>query len=166
MAINATTVEQITVNPINVRYSLNVDKINNNVRGTLRLQRSEKREDGTWMDDPHQGSRKSIALPTDTATQTAWAGIEALLPSILAKLNITITFTGYRLQLLGKLSTVGVLDVTIIMQLLTATGWKSAIIPSLNTFLAENTDLIVSVSTAWDALDTAINTANIVERWL
>ena len=166
MAINATTAEQITINPTNVRYSINVDKLNGNTKGFLRLQRSEKREDGTWIDDPHPDSKKSIALPTDTATQTAWAGIEALLPSILAKLNITITFTGYRLQLLGKLSTAGVLDVIIVMQLLAANGWKSAVIPSLNAFLSANTDLYFSVVSAWDALDTAINTANITERWL
>ena len=167
MAIDATTVTPVTVNPTNVRYSLNVDKFGTVSHGLLRLQRSENRTDGTWMDDPHPGSQKSVPLPTDDTTAAAWAGIEALLPSILSKLGVTATYTGYRLQLLGGLSLTGVLDVTVVVQLLlTGGGWRCATVPSLNAFLTANTDISASVMLAWAALDAAINAANAGEKWL
>jgi len=164
MAIEATDVTQVTVNPTSIRYSLNVDKFTDVSRGRLQLQRSEKRQDGTWMDDPHPGSSKSVPIPD--SCNAAWLGVEAVLPSILTRIGVTDAYNGYRLQLLGSLSAAGVLDVIVVVQLMTAGGWKCASVPSLTAFLTANQDLAIQILTAWDGLDAAINAANAESRWL
>ena len=167
MTVNATIIESVTVNPANVRYSVNVDKFGDSHRGTLQLQRSEKRSDGTWMDDPHPDSRAIVSMPSDDATVAAWGQIETLLPLILSKLGIAKSYGGYRLQLLGAIDSGGILDVVVVVQLmLTMGGWQSASIPSLNAFLSENADVADSVLSAWASLDSAINAANATARWL
>src|SRR5271157_3490552 len=121
--INAVNVTPVSVNPVNIRYSLLVDKFSDNLQGQLRLQRSECRSDGTWMDDPHIGSSKVVPLPTDTGTISAINGLVSLLPTFLSRINVTDSFTNFRLQLNSVLSATGVLDVSATVQLQTAKGW-------------------------------------------
>lgn len=162
MAVDAArNTETLTVNPTKVRYSLSLDKLGTMQRGKLSLQRSDKRQDGTWLDDPRPDSRKQVTLPIGPAVE----GIVALLPILLAKLGVAAVLADYRLRLTGFLSPAGVLDVSVAI-LYTDAGWKGKTIPSLTTFLAANQDIALQVLGAWDALDAEINAANQQEGWL
>jgi len=161
MSISAVNVESVTVNPSKVRYSLTLDHLGNSSRGSLQLQRSDHRKDGTWMDDPKVNSRKTVPLPRGPAVD----GIVALLPALLSRLGVTDPFTDYRLQLRGRLSAAGVLNVTIVVQVFTA-QWVVKTIPNLAAFLEANPDIAPEVLTAWDTLDSAIDAANQREQWL
>ena len=165
MSINAINVNEVTVNPTNIRYSLSIRFIGSQ-SGTLYLQRSEHREDGTWLDDPAVGSRKAIPLPTTDGMNAAIGGITSLLPAILAAIGITDSITTYRLHINGILSAGGVLDESIVIQMLINNSWQAKTIPSLTAFLTDNPALASSVIAAWDALDTEINIENATERWL
>jgi hypothetical protein len=60
--VNATTnTAPLTVTPTSVRYSLHVDSVAGRISGRMDLQRSQKQEDGTWLDDPRGTARKSDA---------------------------------------------------------------------------------------------------------
>ena len=153
MTVASTDCVPVTVSPSSVRYSLSMDNFGNVRRGFLSLQRAEKRDDGTWMDDPQQGSRTRVSFPPDADTAEAWSGIENLLPSILQKVNGPLAYSGYRIQLLGSLDSNGILDIVVQMQLLTTTGWQCVCVPSLNAFLAENADFASSILLAWASQD-------------
>lgn len=79
----------------------------------------------------------------------------ALVPTILAKLNVTDAYTDLRLRLISTLSATGVLDVRATIQVKTAASWITKMIPSLNTFLGANMDIAVAVGTAWAGVDAA-----------
>ncbi len=163
MSVSATTVSPVSVNPANVRYSLSLDLLGTARTGSLQLQRSEKRTDGVWMDDPHVGSARTVPLIASPAVD----GIVALLPTLLGKMLSNVpSYTDFRLRAIGQLSTAGVLDVLIIIQLHTSAGWQVVQIPSLTAFLTANQDIAASINAAWDALDSAINAANAEEHWL
>lgn len=162
MAIIATGGKELTVNPTKVRYSFSLDCLGSNKRGWLQLQRSDHREDGTWLDDPSLSARKSVPMVMGTALD----GLLALLPTILSALGTTTTYTDYRLQVRGTLDNNGVLDVSLNIQMLTANGWIAKRCGSLMAFLQANPGLIANINTAWDALDTAINDANSKENWV
>ena len=164
MAINATNVNEVTVNPTNIRYSLTLDQLSSRT-GRLYLQRSQKREDGTWIDDPSVGSKKNIPFPTTPEMTSAIDGIVALLPSLLATFDVTDIVTQYRLRITGNLLVGGILDESVIIQFYTSKV-QVKMIPSLTTFLNNNPDLAMPVLTAWDALDTVINNMNATEKWL
>jgi hypothetical protein len=165
MPVNATNVEQVAVNPNRVRYSLSLDCLGAAPKGFLFLQRSEKRADGTWMDDPRPASSRIVPIPATDAMTAALAGLAALLPSVLAAAGFAEPFTQYRLRLKGRLSASGVLDVAVVAEVMT-TAWRIRAIPSLNALLAANTGLAAAVALAWEALDAAINAANAEEKWL
>ena len=166
MPVNATIGTSLALNPSKVRYSLFQRSEAGSIAGNLTLQRSDKREDGTWIDDPRPGSVHALRLPADDAGITAAiAGVVALLPSIMARLNRTDAFTDYNVTLQGRLSPTGVLDVMVVVRFMTD-DWQTLVVPSLNTFLAENMDLAASVLTAWAALDAAIDAANATAKWL
>jgi hypothetical protein len=167
MAINAVNVTEVTVNPVNVRYSLALDSLGSSRRGSFALQRAEKRENGTWIDDPAIDSKKTVPIPTTTAMNAAVDGVVALLPSLLAALGVTESISQYKLRITGQLLTGGVLDENIVIQFIDSTkSVRVKTIPSLMAFLAAHPTLIEPVLTAWDSLDTAINTANATEEWL
>jgi hypothetical protein len=161
MAINAVAGEVVTVNPTKVRYSFSLDHLGVSTRGQLMLQRSEKREDGTWMDDPHTNSRKIVPMVSGDAVD----GLVALLPVLLPLLGVSESYADYRLQARGNLSTAGVLDVCLVIQVRT-TSWIAKVIPSLTAFLTANPAIANQVLTAWSALDLAIDAANQKEKWL
>ena len=161
MAINAVAGEVVTVNPTKVRYSFSLDHLGVSTRGQLMLQRSEKRDDGTWMDDPHPDSRKTVPMIIGSAVD----GIAVLLPVLLPLLGVTDSYTDYRLQARGNLSAAGVLDVSLVIQVRT-TSWIAKVIPSLTAFLTANPAIATQVLTAWSALDLAIDAANQKEKWL
>ena len=161
MAINAVAGEAVTVDPTKVRYSFTLDHLGGSTRGLLMLQRSDKRDDGTWMDDPHPDSRKTVPMIIGSAVD----GIAVLLPVLLPLLGVTDSYTDYRLQSRGGLSKDGVLDVSITLQVRT-TSWIAKVIPSLTAFLTANPAIATQVLTAWNDLDTAINAANQEEKWL
>ena len=161
MAINAVAGEAITVDPTKVRYSFSLDHLGVSTRGQLMLQRSDKRDDGTWMDDPHPDSRKTVPMIIGSAVD----GIVTLLPVLLPLLGVTDSYTDYRLQARGNLSAAGVLDVSLVIQVRT-TSWIAKVIPSLTAFLTANPAIATQVLTAWSALDLAIDAANQKEKWL
>jgi hypothetical protein len=161
MAVDAINMESVTVNPTKVRYSFTLDHLGTSTRGQLMLQRSDKRDDGTWMDDPHANSQKIVPMVTDPAVD----GIVALLPVLLPLLGISDAYTDYRLQARGNLSAAGVLDVFLVIQVRT-TSWIAKVIPSLTAFLTANPAIATQVLTAWSALDLAIDAANAQEKWL
>jgi hypothetical protein len=161
MAVNAIAGESVAVNPTKVRYSFSLDHLGGVTRGQLRLQRSDKRQDGTWMDDPHVGSCKTVSMIAGPAVD----GIVALLPVLLPMLGVSDNYTDYRLQTRGNLSTAGVLDVSLVIQVRT-TAWIAKTVPSLNAFLTSNPAIAAQVLIAWDNLDAAINAANQEEKWL
>ena len=161
MAVDAVNVETVTVNPAKVRYSFTLDHLGGSTRGLLMLQRSDKRDDGTWMDDPHPDSRKTVPMIIGSAVD----GIAVLLPVLLPLLGVTDSYTDYRLQARGNLSAAGVLDVSLVIQVRT-TSWIAKVIPSLTAFLTANPAIATQVLTAWSALDLAIDAANQKEQWL
>jgi hypothetical protein len=161
MAVDAVVGESVTVNPTKVRYSFSLDHLGGTTRGQLCLQRSDKREDGTWMDDPHVGSRKTVPMIIGPAVD----GIVALLPVLLPMLGVSDTYTDFRLRAQGNLSVTGVLDVSLVIQV-RINAWIAKTIPSLGAFLTVNPTMAAQVLTAWGNLDAAINAANQEEKWL
>lgn len=163
MPVEATqNTDPVIITPTSVRYSLTLDVLGGNKRGWLELQRSDKRQDGTWLDDPRMGARKRVPLPIGAAVD----GLLALLPTLLAKLGVTDAYTDTRLQLRGSLNAAGVLDVLVIAQVRTCQQWVAKVIPSLTAFLATNQDIAAQVMGAWAALDAEINAANAQEGWV
>ena len=156
--VNATETTSVTVNANKLRYSLTYDVLGTMRRGALELQRADKRADGTWMDDPTPGSRRSVPMP---------AGVDmgpllALLPAIMG-----VDITGdVRLQLRGSLSPAGVLDVMIVVQFLAPAGWEVRTIPSLNAWLPGHMQHAQAIGDVWATMDTRIDTANLAEGWL
>lgn len=159
--INATDTAEITIHATNIRYGLTIFKIGNNISGSMQLQRSQKNIDGTWIDDPRPNS--SISVEIDS-TLSAVSDIVNLIPSILNKLTVTDTYEKCMIKIIGTLTN-GILDVSIKIQDLFDIK-KVTFVPSLNTFLTQNQDVALSILTAWDNLDAAINIANSQNLWL
>lgn len=163
MAVEATQdTDPVTITPTAVRYSLTLDVFGGNKRGWLDLQRSDRRQDGTWIDDPRQSARKRVILPIGPAVD----GLLALLPTILAKIGVTASYTDVRLQLRGSLNAAGVLDVLIVVQVRIGQQWIAKVIPSLTAFLTANQDIAMQVMGAWAALDGEIDAANAQNGWV
>lgn len=63
MAVEAQLGTELVIDPQNVRYSLTVDRLGDTARQRVDLQRSMKREDGTWVDDPLPTSKNPSRCP-------------------------------------------------------------------------------------------------------
>ena len=153
----------MTVTPNRVRYSLDIERIGNRTRcvGT-KLQRSEKLEDGTWIDDPRPGS--SVG-PVEIPVGPAVAGLIALLPTILSRLGISGELGQFRMHLRDRLDN-GVLDVAMHAQAELGGCWINKRMPSINAFVMANLDLAESINAAWMAMDGEIAAANTANGWL
>lgn len=152
----------LTITPSNVRYSLYLERIADRRRCVADLQRSQRRENGTWVDDPRPSSRATVDLPWGDAVN----GLVAVLPSVLERLGLAGELTQYRLRLRGFLTDAGIVDVALHAQVEIGGSWANRRLPSLNMFLAANLDLVPSVMGAWGTLDAAIDAANATEKWV
>ncbi len=166
MAVSAKNPKTLTIAAAQIRYSMQLDLIGGRIGGQLDLQRSQRREDGTWLDDPQTGARKRAPLPDDKATQAAVTKLLAVVPSFLGPLGVEGQIKDVRLRLRGNLAADGKLVVSVSVQANTAGGWQIKQIPDLTKFLSANPSLAQPVLSAWDALDAAIDAANSQEGWL
>lgn len=162
--VNSTQTDALTITPTKVRYCLRLDRLNGIRAGMIDLIRSQKCEDGTWIDDPRRSARKSIPLPP--AANDALDALEAIVPTIANRLGVSGPIAGHRLRLGSMLDEAGRLDVVVQLQLLTNSGWLAKTIASLNGFMPQNPDLAESISATWANLDASLNAANAAEGWM
>lgn len=161
MPVDATSnTDALTVNPTKIRYGLNLSVEPGKTFASLMLQRSDKRKDETWLDDPRPDSRKSVPVPEDLDLSV----ITAIVPTLAEKLGLA-DYSKYRVTLQSKLDNAGVLDVQITMQALTSKGWRAGA-SGLTALLTANPDIAATVMGAWAALDKAVNAANAANKWL
>ena len=165
--VNSQITTPITLNPNAVRYTLTADRLNGVWTGRLDLQRSQRTDPGTWIDDPRQDASVTVDLPAMTDALNA---LVTVLPDLLGRVMSSITLnavTDVRLRLTSKLLPDTTLDVGIGLQVkISGTQWIAEQVQSLNTLLAANTDLIAPVMTAWAGVDAAVDAANQAEGWV
>ena len=150
MAVNAKNRAELTIEAANIRYSMQLDSIGGQVGGSLDLQRSQRGEDGAWLDDPQTGARKRVPLPDDKATQAAVTKLLDVVPSFLGPLGVEGLIKDVRLRLRGNLAADGKLVVSVSVQANTAGGWQVKQISDLTKFLSANPALAEPVLAAWD----------------